>query len=82
MPTLHTLVSFNGINGSSPEAGLITDAAGDLFGTTMDGGASGDGTVFEIAKTGSRLRQHADHSGQLQRHQRVLPGGCLTRRPA
>jgi len=53
MPTLHTLVSFNGINGSSPEAGLITDAAGDLFGTTMDGGASGVGTVFEIAKTGS-----------------------------
>ena len=24
-----------------------------------------------------RLRQHADHSGQLQRHQRVLPGGWV-----
>ena len=32
-------------------AGLIIDAAGDLFGTTYSGGANGDGTVFEIAKT-------------------------------
>ena len=34
-----------------PYAGLIADAAGDLFGTTYGGGANGDGTVFEIAKT-------------------------------
>ena len=48
-----TLVSFNGTNGEDPDAGLIADAAGDLFGTTVSGGANGDGTVFEIAKTGS-----------------------------
>ncbi len=47
-----TLVSFNGTDGSSPVAGLIADAAGNLFGTTALGGANGDGTVFEIAKTG------------------------------
>ena len=35
----------------SPQAGLIADAAGDLFGTTVNGGAYGDGAVFEIAKT-------------------------------
>jgi uncharacterized repeat protein (TIGR03803 family) len=47
-----TLASFNGAtNGSSPLAGLIADAAGDLFGTTYGGGANGVGTVFEIAKT-------------------------------
>jgi uncharacterized repeat protein (TIGR03803 family) len=46
-----TLVSFNGANGSSPYFGLIADAAGDLFGTTPQGGANNDGTVFEIAKT-------------------------------
>jgi len=34
MPTLTTLVSFNGTNGVTPYAGLIADAAGDLFGTT------------------------------------------------
>jgi uncharacterized repeat protein (TIGR03803 family) len=46
-----TLASFNGADGGGPEANLIIDAAGDLFGTTGSGGASGDGTVFEIAKT-------------------------------
>ena len=46
-----TLVSFNGTNGEIPGAGLIADANGDLFGTTFAGGASNDGTLFEIAKT-------------------------------
>ena len=36
-----------------PYAGLTADAAGDLFGTTANGGANGDGTVFELAGTGS-----------------------------
>ncbi len=40
--------------GSSPEAGLIIDGNGDLFGTTYEGGATGGyGTVFEIAHTGA-----------------------------
>jgi T5SS/PEP-CTERM-associated repeat protein/uncharacterized repeat protein (TIGR03803 family) len=51
-PSLTTLVNFNGTDGNDPNGGLITDAAGDLFGTTYSGGANGDGTVFEIAKTG------------------------------
>jgi uncharacterized repeat protein (TIGR03803 family) len=42
------LVSFNGADGANPLAGLIADANGNLFGTTALGGASGDGTVFEI----------------------------------
>ena len=50
MATLSTLVSFSGSDGAEP-AGLIADANGDLFGTTSDGGANSDGTVFEIAKT-------------------------------
>jgi uncharacterized repeat protein (TIGR03803 family) len=52
VPTLTTLVTFNYSNGGVPFSGLLTDAAGDLFGTTHEGGANGDGTVFEIAKTG------------------------------
>jgi hypothetical protein len=32
-------------------AGLIADANGDLFGTSLDGGASGAGTVFEFKNT-------------------------------
>jgi uncharacterized repeat protein (TIGR03803 family) len=46
-----TLVSFSGANGQYPVGSLIADAAGDLFGTTSEGGADGDGTVFEIVKT-------------------------------
>ena len=53
VPTLATLVSFNGTNGDFPLAGLIADAVGNLFGTTESGGANGDGNVFEVVKTGS-----------------------------
>jgi hypothetical protein len=48
-PTI--LVSFTGADGGLPDDGLIVDAAGDLFGTTSEGGVKGVGTVFEIART-------------------------------
>jgi uncharacterized repeat protein (TIGR03803 family) len=48
-----TLVSFSGSNGAYPEAGLIADANGDMFGSTGEGGANNDGTVFEIQNTGT-----------------------------
>lgn len=44
-----TLATFNGANGSEPEAGLVADTAGNLYGTTTHGGASDAGTVFQIA---------------------------------
>jgi uncharacterized repeat protein (TIGR03803 family) len=51
-----TLVAFCSLadcaDGAYPYAGLIADAAGNLFGTTEGGGANGAGTVFEIVKTG------------------------------
>ena len=46
-----TLASFDGADGQLPAAGLIADAAGDLFGVAAAGGANGDGTIFELAKT-------------------------------
>jgi uncharacterized repeat protein (TIGR03803 family) len=52
-PAPITLVSFNGANGKYPYSALITDAQGNLFGTTRLGGTSGYGTVFEIVKTTS-----------------------------
>ena len=42
------LMSFNGTDGAHPIAGLIADAAGNLFGTTYGGGTNGTGTVFEL----------------------------------
>jgi uncharacterized repeat protein (TIGR03803 family) len=49
-PTI--LVSFGGNNGTHPSAGLTADAAGNLFGTTSEGGTSGRGTVFEVTASG------------------------------
>ena len=43
-----------GSDGSVPVGGLITDRAGDLYGTTWDGGdTNGDGTVFKLTPDGS-----------------------------
>jgi len=47
--TESVLYSFGGEDGSNPAAGLIFDAAGNLYGTTVSGGASGVGTVFQLA---------------------------------
>jgi uncharacterized repeat protein (TIGR03803 family) len=43
-----TLHSFNGDDGRQPQAGLIFDSAGDLYGTTFLYGPQGNGTVFEL----------------------------------
>jgi uncharacterized repeat protein (TIGR03803 family) len=56
---LVTLYSFcpqeNGCaDGQYPNAGLVEDSAGDLFGTTIDGGSTGQGTVFELVAKASR----------------------------
>jgi uncharacterized repeat protein (TIGR03803 family) len=41
-----------GTDGALPIGGLIRDAAGNLYGTTQMGGASGSGTVFKLDATG------------------------------
>ena len=42
------LVSFNGINGRSPQTDLIIAADGNLYGTTPYGGIGGNGTIFRV----------------------------------
>ena len=47
------LYSFKGQpDGATPIAGLIQDSGGNLFGTTTDGGTSGEGAVFKLDTTG------------------------------
>jgi uncharacterized repeat protein (TIGR03803 family) len=48
------LYSFTGYptDGEYPEARLVRDTAGDLYGTTREGGNYGYGTVFKVDSTG------------------------------
>ena len=61
--TLSTVVSFNGTNGAFPYAGLIADSSGNLYSTTGGGGASGYGTVFELANGSHTLSTLATFNG-------------------
>jgi uncharacterized repeat protein (TIGR03803 family) len=55
------LYSFAGglTDGAYPEAGLIMDSAGNLFGTTSQGGATEMGTVFMVSATGKETVLHS-----------------------
>ena len=46
--TLTALLAFDGVNGANPTAGLVADSFGNLYGTTLLGGASDKGTVFKF----------------------------------
>ena len=45
---LHSF-QYNGVDGSAPHGALIFDAAGNLYGTTAEGGTLQWGTVFELS---------------------------------
>lgn len=48
---LHSFVGGLSGDGQGPQAGLVMDSNGNLFGTTVVGGDSGDGTVFELVNS-------------------------------
>jgi uncharacterized repeat protein (TIGR03803 family) len=48
--THKVLYSFAGGNdGNGPSDGVVADRAGNLYGTTQNGGTMNDGTVFELS---------------------------------
>jgi uncharacterized repeat protein (TIGR03803 family) len=53
--TLTTLHSFSGSDGATLQAGLIQGTDGNLYGTTLYGGASNNGTIFRIDTAGATL---------------------------
>jgi uncharacterized repeat protein (TIGR03803 family) len=71
---LTTLATFTGANGENPYGTVISDAAGDLFGTTAHGGPGGEGTVFKIAKSTGALTTLATFTGANG----ATPTGTLT----
>ncbi|HEY7099614.1 MAG TPA: choice-of-anchor tandem repeat GloVer-containing protein [Terriglobales bacterium] len=50
--TLHSFTGTAG-DGKEPTGGLVRDAAGNLYGTTRNGGAYGTGGVFKVERTGT-----------------------------
>ena len=50
------LYSFTGgADGGYPDAGVIRDSGGNLFGTTVNGGASNAGVVYKLAAAGGEV---------------------------
>lgn len=61
----HLIEAFgrgDGRAGENPYAGLTVDAAGDLYGTTIEGGNSGSGVVFELLPNGGHFRKRVLHT--------------------
>jgi uncharacterized repeat protein (TIGR03803 family) len=58
---LTALYSFGSISndGKYPEASVVFDSEGNLYGTTTKGGTYGDGTVFEINTGGNETVLHS-----------------------
>jgi uncharacterized repeat protein (TIGR03803 family) len=53
------LYKFTGAaDGGQPEAGLLRDATGNLYGTTAGGGTGNAGTVFKLDKAGKETVLH------------------------
>jgi uncharacterized repeat protein (TIGR03803 family) len=63
------LHNFNGNDGSEPWDSPILDPAGNLYGTTSDGGTYSEGTVFELSPSeGGGWTETVLHSFQFDGH--------------
>ncbi|HEY2584579.1 MAG TPA: choice-of-anchor tandem repeat GloVer-containing protein, partial [Tepidisphaeraceae bacterium] len=58
-----SLAAFNVANGENPQGGLWLDSSGNLYGTTVQGGANGDGTIFEMPVGPNTIGVLASFSG-------------------
>jgi uncharacterized repeat protein (TIGR03803 family) len=54
LTTLHSFCTQSGCpDGQFPQTGLVQATNGNLYGTTISGGAYGDGTIFKITTSGT-----------------------------
>jgi uncharacterized repeat protein (TIGR03803 family) len=80
--TESVLHSFSGPDGGTPYAGLIFDAAGNLYGTTSSGGAGGGGVVFELTPNShGSWKEHVLHAFKGEKDG-ATPYASLTFDPA
>jgi uncharacterized repeat protein (TIGR03803 family) len=58
--TFDVIYTFAGTpDGSYPSTGVVMDLAADLYGTTVNGGAFGLGTVYKVDKSGNETVLHS-----------------------
>ena len=74
--TLTTIYNFCAAagcaDGALPEAGLTLGTNGNFYGTTATGGASGDGTIFEVTPAGKLTTLHSFDGGDGSSPQATL----------
>ncbi len=72
------LYSFSDPGGDViPQSGVISDAAGNLYGTTFYGGANGVGTVYELTPVGAGWHYSILHSFAIDGIDGYFPTGSL-----
>jgi uncharacterized repeat protein (TIGR03803 family) len=72
-----TLMTFRGLNGAFPSGPLIMDSSGTLYGTAVEAGRHGGGTVFRI-RTRGRVRSNVIWNFGSSPKDGVFPFGGLT----
>jgi uncharacterized repeat protein (TIGR03803 family) len=76
---LKVLHTFIGTTGGVPSAGLIFDTAGNLYGTTAEGGTHGYGSVFELVPgANGKWAYKGIHSFNANGHDGITPLAALT----
>ena len=62
-PWTETIIhSFGGADGTQPQAEVVFDQAGNMYGTTVLGGALGQGSVYELTRSGGAWTEHVLYS--------------------
>jgi uncharacterized repeat protein (TIGR03803 family) len=73
------LHDFKAGDGQQPTGGLILDTSGNLYGTTTQGGAFGEGVVFKLSpQTGGAWIETVLHSFNPSSPDGQVPSGTLT----
>lgn len=75
---LHAFLGYSQKDGYLPQAGLSFDAAGNMYGTTYQGGLNNQGSVFQLAPTKSGWKYRVIHAFSSQNGGAYGPIGGIT----